>query len=329
MAEAGPIVISVRAFSHRRLCTGARVLWALAWSVALLAGIGLTPLTARPARAQESPPPAADAALAEPATANPQNSIHFERVLSVDAGKTAAYAAAGNFIYVGQGTSIATVDVSNSNDPLLVGRSASLGGLIRHIAVDGSYLYVAAEEVGLIVLDATQPEKLREVARFAVKRASVVAVEQGRAYVGDDWNGLLILDVGQPASPRLLGTLHVAYAIYGVSIANQRAFISLGWNGLMAADVAAAAAPKKLAHWRDLRTWQRVEFAGQYASIVLDGESLHLYDLSDLKSPKELATVSNVDFSMMGGRYVYAGGWAGLQVWDLINPVRAGFGPVD
>ncbi|MDQ7030808.1 MAG: hypothetical protein Q9O62_14070 [Ardenticatenia bacterium] len=79
------------------------------------------------------------------------------------------------------------------------------------VAVDGSYLFLAAGVDGLLVVDAARPDALSLVAAFPgdedeeMEPAISVAVADGRAYVGTDGSGLWTVDVSTPDAPRLAG----------------------------------------------------------------------------------------------------------------------------
>jgi len=64
------------------------------------------------------------------------------------------------------------------------------------VAADGRYVYLAAGNAGLRVLDASDPARIREVCVHDTPgNARRVAVDGGYIYVADDANGLLVLQL--------------------------------------------------------------------------------------------------------------------------------------
>jgi hypothetical protein len=81
-------------------------------------------------------------------------------------GATLAVAVQGRYAYVGVGPRLVVVDVGDPARPVEVGRTGVLPGVVRDVAVSGSYAYVADGDAGLRVIDVSNPSSPREVGAY-------------------------------------------------------------------------------------------------------------------------------------------------------------------
>lgn len=118
----------------------------------------------------------------------------------------------GDVAYVSAGPRLLAVDVSDPANPVLLGRSDILSGMVRDVVVKDSVAYLAAGRSGVIVLDVSDPAAMRVIdggpgyAGANPPSALRVDVMEGTVYVTDtDYtNGtasLLRFDTGDPAGP--------------------------------------------------------------------------------------------------------------------------------
>jgi hypothetical protein len=77
-------------------------------------------------------------------------------------GQAGAVAVSGTFAYLGSGTVLLVVDVSNAAAPQVVAEVV-LPGLISDVAISGNYAYVATNYDGLRVIDVSTPASPIEV----------------------------------------------------------------------------------------------------------------------------------------------------------------------
>jgi len=167
--------------------------------------------------------------LAAPAQAN---ALNVELVGQVG-GWCAAVAVQGRYAYLGVGPRLVVLDVSDPEQPVVVGQTAVLHGLVRDIALSGTLAYVAADQGGLRVVDVSDPAAPREAGFYDTPgRAEGVAVSGGLAYVADGL-GLRVVDVANPAAPREVGFYNTPGSAYGVAVSGNHAYVADAWEGLL------------------------------------------------------------------------------------------------
>src|SRR6266700_2599529 len=111
----------------------------------------------------------------------------------------------GRFAYVAAGPVLKVVDVGEPSAPKVVGTYKFEIEQIYGIAVSGSLVYVAADLMGLAVLDVSNP--VTPTLRAKVKTAGQsigVALAGTKALVADTKNGLEVIDVSSPTNPARL-----------------------------------------------------------------------------------------------------------------------------
>lgn len=101
----------------------------------------------------------------------------------------------GNLAYMGIGPRLAVVNISQPESPVLVGNIGPLPGVVENIEVLGNYVFLAAGDGGMYVIDAASPSQLVILGRFQTPgEAQSIAVTGNIAYlaVGPVWQGLVM-----------------------------------------------------------------------------------------------------------------------------------------
>ena len=126
-------------------------------------------------------------------------------------GDPIAFAADGDLVFAGiQGNIgaddlVVAIDLSLPADPLLLGRHA-IGGTLSDVAVQGTVAFVASRSEGLVVIDASDPSRLRRLATLpAIDVPKSIAVRSDVAYIGS-FTRLTAVDVSSPASPSVVSS---------------------------------------------------------------------------------------------------------------------------
>jgi len=118
------------------------------------------------------------------------------------------------YLFVTDADGLKTVDVTHPEQPRLVPGNTIAIKDAQRVYVARTYAYVAARDEGLVIVDATKPEALREYQRFDAggqlrdSRDVVVASTNASlfAYVADGAGGLKVLQLTSPASqPKFYG----------------------------------------------------------------------------------------------------------------------------
>ena len=137
----------------------------------------------------------------------------------------------------------AQVRVFDVSDPRRPFKTAYTTTPVRGSAVDltvsDGYLYVAAEEGGVLVFDvASNPWEPELKGAFSTFKAQKLAVVERIVYVADYEEGLKVIDATNPAAMRLIAQCDTPGLAWGVSVANGYAYVADGREGLQVIDLA-------------------------------------------------------------------------------------------
>ena len=130
----------------------------------------------------------------------------------------------GNFAYVGMEQTVAVIDLNHTPEPVQLGVTRILGGLVIDVAVEGHTVDAVVKSGGLYVIDAANPANPTVVGFYPSPAARGVAVVGNLAYVSSA--GLTILDVSQPGHPVALGVLPIPEYVLGVTMSGHYAYVA-------------------------------------------------------------------------------------------------------
>lgn len=199
-------------------------------------------------------------------------------------GPSLTVALSENYLYFGNG---AVLDVAYIGDPQVpfVTGSLPLPDIINGLWIEGSILYVAADDAGLRVIDISSPYRPVEIGHLALESGAAMDVEVvvDTAHVVTS-HALHTVDVSTPAEPELLGRVTwVPGSGRGVAVRGAVAFVACESNGLRAIDIWNPSRPKLL-------------------------------------STYELPEAHAYDVAIGHGHAFVAGFWWGLRVVDVSDP---------
>ena len=254
-------------------------------------------------------------------------------------GPTEAVAVQGDYAYIGIGPRLVILDVSDSANPMVVGRTNVLPGIVRSVAVAGDYAYIAADNVdygGLLwVGDVSTPSSPMEVGFYDTPgNAHGVAVAGGYAYIADV-SGLRVVDISTPADPTEVGFYDTPGSAQGVAVAGDYAYVADGDDGgLRVVDVSTPSNPMEVGFYGTPGSAQGVAVAGSYAYIADYWEGLRVVDVSTPSNPTEAGfydTPGIAEDVAIAHDYAYvANGDFGMWVVDVSTPSNpAGVGHCD
>ena len=162
-------------------------------------------------------------------------------------GVSYAVAVQGSYAYLGVGLRLVVLDISNPEEPLVLGRTEVLSYLVEAVAVAGGYAYFADSGNGLRVIDVGDPVAPVQVGYCDIQgRASGVAVAGGYAYIAS--GDLRVIDVTDPAAPVEVGYYHTPGSARNVAVDSSHAYVADGSRGLRVIDVENPTHPKKLVY---------------------------------------------------------------------------------
>ena len=124
------------------------------------------------------------------------------KVISEEGGATYAVAVQGTYAYIGEGSKLTIIDITNPQEPKYLGSSERFKDHIKAIWINGFYAYVAAGTAGMYIIDISNPLFPSVVGQFSAPNAQDIQVEGNYAFLAD--STLKVIRVNNPASPVLV-----------------------------------------------------------------------------------------------------------------------------
>jgi hypothetical protein len=125
------------------------------------------------------------------------------------------------------GPRLLILGIANPVQPTLIGQISALPGLVKDIAVYGSYAYVACYDSGLHIVDVSDPAHPAEIGSYdAPGLAEGVAVSSSYAYVADNWEGLRIINISDPTRPSEVGFYDTPGGAADVAVSGSYAYVA-------------------------------------------------------------------------------------------------------
>lgn len=121
---------------------------------------------------------------------------------------------------------------------------ADTQGSARGICVHDGTAFVAAEQLGLVLFDVTQPASPARLGNVDTPgEARGVAASNGYAYVADWRAGVQVVDVSDPLEPEVVATIPTPGNAVGVFCHGDRLYVAAHTGGVLVFDVADPLAP--------------------------------------------------------------------------------------
>ena len=250
-------------------------------------------------------------------------------------GSIIAVAVKEEYAYVGEGPTLAVLDISNPAEPVLAGKISPLPYYIVDIAIAGDYAFVAADKDGLRIFDISDPVKPIEVGFYKYDSVDdsgatvAVAVAGSYAYLANQIGGLLIIDITNPARPKKIGVYSggeildvVVKGKYAYTAAREDWDFGYSWYALRIINISDPTKPSLTGSFETKGDINGIAVAGRYA-YVTDSKGLRLLNISNPTRPIEAGLfkrqyLGEVDAA---GNYVYVtGGGDKLRIIDVSNP---------
>jgi hypothetical protein len=183
------------------------------------------------------------------------------------------------------------IDVSDRANPFRVGRFHTRGHAVE-VAISDNRAYLLDSEVGLRIVDVSEPAQPEEMGRFELSDPVSVVVSGSYAYVmnGDGIFDLHVIEVSDPTDPRRVGGYPHGS---GCSVSGAYAYVISG-EGIEVVDVSNPADPRRAGIVRG-------EFGEPISawSVLVSGDYLYATSGSIL----EIVDVRNPASSSFVGRY--------------------------
>lgn len=229
-------------------------------------------------------------------------------------------------------------DVSRPRRPRQIGAYPDLQATNDVVvSEDGSHLYVADAERGLVVLDVTAPGTLVERSAVALPADAPappippidppplsLQARDGYVYMAAVNYDLVVADVRDPSTPRIAATLTLPGDSMDVRLHGHFAYLAQEPVGVAVVDVSNPAAPRELSIVDLPGCPHALALSGERAVVTLVGQGLAAIDLSNPEAPRVLSQflpegeARNVQLA--GGFAFLARGSGGLETYDLREP---------
>jgi len=253
-------------------------------------------------------------------------------------GATYAVAVEGDYAYIGEGASLAVLDISTPSAPRVEGRSALFPrpndiGLVEpasDVCVGGSHAYVA-ENGRLRTYDVSLPSEPVEVASLDTPGTALgVAVAGDIVYVADGTEGLRVIDVSDPSNPEEVGSCPLVGSAKAVDVYGSYAYVTNGYGGLYVVNVTNSTSPSQVGEIDTAGPADDVDVAAgstpgkTYAYVAAQHEGLRVIDVTNPISPTEVG-FNWTDVPMargvdVRGDYAYVASGTGLVILDISSP---------
>ena len=241
----------------------------------------------------------------------------------------------GDYAYVGNGSVMTILNISNPASPKKVGEIET-PGIVKDIYIWRHYAYIANWREGLRVIDVSDPSDPVEVGYEPVMFIRRLTGYRGVIYASKCIN-VAVINISAPTGPDVVGYINTGAVVWDVALlttSRTYLFIASSLTGLRIFDVTNIYNVSEIGFIDPLGSVCDVFILGGYAYIV-NYSSLHVIDLSNPSEPVIVGSYQknaryqfcNV-FVSDGLAYITDVRWGGLWIIDVsnpANPVEKGF----
>jgi len=193
-----------------------------------------------------------------------------------------------NTAYVDQANEVAYIalesgqvqiyDISNlPNQPNFLA-TVSVGGNINGLHVASNYLYIAAGNTGVAIVNVANPVSPQILSIFNTTGSAYdVVVNSNYAYVADSYNGMLILNVTNPAAPVYTAKFTGTGQILSVAVNNNNVFCADNTYGIENVNVSSPTAPTKVGYIQTNSSATGIFYSGGYIFLAAAEGGLGIY----------------------------------------------------
>jgi len=217
------------------------------------------------------------------------------------------------------------IDIANPAEPRMIG-GFDTPNKAWSVAVENDIAYVADTASGLLIFDVSDAARPKQIGQFNPGgNAEDVAVENGFAYVAFFDKGLYILDVRRPAEPEVRSHIPTPGNARGVVIDDGRVYVADWHAGMHTLHVRDPDMPVRLGGFDTPGAAWGVQVKGKYAYVFDWWGGMTTLDIRDSRKPTladrypQRGAVRRV---ALDGGFLYAINGAGLQVFDVNNPLN-------
>lgn len=167
-----------------------------------------------------------------------------------------------NYIYVASGYWYYIEDLSGLPYYLSFAKRYHPPGKARGVFADSNYVYLACEQMGVVIYPALVPEVPDSEAIVSwmdtPNNARDLVVKNGKIFVADGYGGLVIIDITDIENPFILSSIDLPGYAQKLEVDGNKIYIACGSEGVFGIDVSDIQSPEI--------------FAGYHGSYVYDIE---------------------------------------------------------
>lgn len=272
--------------------------------------------------------------------ANSDNSLNSRRLvasrtnnplthLGSIGGNTKAIAIDGKYAYIGEGLGLTVMDISDPNQPVVVGRTPAFA-ILNEVVASGDYVYAAARPFGeLWVIKVSDPANPIPVSSDNSYWIWSLSTDGSYLYAGTFGGngGLHVYDIANPAAPQEVGHLNTGAFPDDMDVSGDLVFIGDLDGGLVIVDVSDPTLPVELARVEigPGQNVQAVAVAGDYVYTEYGG-LFRIFDIGDPANPVEVGSVglfSGARVIEVAGNVTFtADGLGRVVTIDVSNPTQ-------
>ncbi|MCX6020397.1 MAG: hypothetical protein NTZ05_01455 [Chloroflexi bacterium] len=250
--------------------------------------------------------------------------LHLEMVGQVG-GVTLAVAARDGLAYLGVGSRVVVLNVSDPAHPALVSQSVPLTGVVRGLALTQQYAYVITQNHTVHTIDIVDSKSLRDVGSASTTGdAQAIAIAGNLVAVAAADAGLQLFSLAGSAPPIPLGSLATPGPALDVAIAGRYAYVAAAGGGLRVVDIMDPAHPSETGSYEIPAgslsmpgQASGIAVADGYAYLAAANAGIRAVSIADPAHPAEIA-----HFDLPGGATeirsangaLYAAGTEGLSI---------------
>ncbi|MFB3909771.1 MAG: hypothetical protein ACE15D_15350 [Candidatus Eisenbacteria bacterium] len=236
----------------------------------------------------------------------------------VAVSSTTAYVACGP-------AGLQAIDVADPLNPRILGE---VPGTAWHVALSGKLACVGTGGRWTVALvDITRAKSAPLVGSVHLPdEAHGLAIRGSHAYIGARVSGLQVVDFSDPASPRIVASADLFWAI-GVAVSGPYAYVTAGYGPreLVVVDISDPLNPYAIGSAVTLGSSTGVAISGNYAYVADSEAGMTVVDISNPHAPVVVANLSTPGWARViavSGTYAYVGDSYGLRVMDIKDPLH-------
>ncbi|MCW8817055.1 MAG: YCF48-related protein, partial [Ignavibacteriaceae bacterium] len=247
---------------------------------------------------------------------------------STDVGGLTHIEVRGNLAYIINNSGLHIWDVTNNNNPFLLG-SVSMEPYPEDLYVVGHYAFVSHNSYGLKIYDVQDPTSPVLVGLYDTYTAAVESViKDNIAYVTYTGDGLLMIDISNLEYPVLIGQYENSSYTYDLKLRDNLVYLTCWEDGFKIIDVSDPTSPSLVSVLSGFNAWM-VEIYGNYAYVeeLNPPNTIGTIRIINIADPSNPFEVSSIQIPSRGYKLVYHNGYlfvadydSGLRILDVSDP---------